>query len=208
MGATFVQEGKSIDYTPTSAVTAGDVVVLGQQIGVAKLDIAANALGALAIEGVFDFSKANGDGGITAGAKCWWDAAEGVAKTNPEAGANVYIGKAVEAAGDTDTTVRIKMGDDNVIQAATVAAPAALTATALAAKTASAMPAGGTGSADGGWDTAAHRDEAIAAHAALVADVDDIRAKYAAVLADLTALRTTVANLTANLKTSGAVASA
>lgn len=33
--ATFVHEGKSIDYTPTSAVTAGDVIVLGTLVGVA-----------------------------------------------------------------------------------------------------------------------------------------------------------------------------
>ena len=50
MGAKYIQEGKNVDYTPGSAVTAGDVVVQGDLVGVAKLDIAANRQGALAVE--------------------------------------------------------------------------------------------------------------------------------------------------------------
>jgi len=109
MGAKFIQEGSAIDYTPSADVSAGDVVVQGELVGVAKLDIKANTLGALAVTGVFDFPKASGDGGITVGANCYWDEAEGVAKTDDETGANKLIGKAVAAAGDTDTTVRIRM---------------------------------------------------------------------------------------------------
>jgi len=45
--AQFIHDGKSIDYTPTADVAAGDVVVQNDLLGVAKLDIAANALGAL-----------------------------------------------------------------------------------------------------------------------------------------------------------------
>lgn len=107
--ATFSHSGNAVDYTPGSAVTAGDVVVQGDLVGVANSDIAANALGALAVEGVFDFAKASGDGGITAGALVYWDVAEAVAKTDDESAANKLIGKAVAAAGDTDTTVRIKL---------------------------------------------------------------------------------------------------
>ena len=40
--ATFRHEGASIDYTPGSAISAGDVIVQGELVGVAKLDIAAN----------------------------------------------------------------------------------------------------------------------------------------------------------------------
>ena len=49
--AKFIQTGDSIDYTPGSAVTAGDVVVQEELVGVAKLDIVANVLGALAVVG-------------------------------------------------------------------------------------------------------------------------------------------------------------
>ena len=56
MQATFVHDGASIDYTPGSAVAAGDVIVQGELIGVARTPIAANALGSLAVDGVFDFA--------------------------------------------------------------------------------------------------------------------------------------------------------
>ena len=60
--AVFVQEGSQINYTPGAAVAAGDVVVQGDLIGVAKQPIAANVAGALAVDGVFDFPKATGVG--------------------------------------------------------------------------------------------------------------------------------------------------
>ena len=108
--ATFVHDGKSIDYTPGSDVTAGDVVVQGELVGVAKVDIPASTLGALAVVGVFDFPKATGAGtGIAAGANCYWDVADGEAKTDAEAGANKLIGKCIRAAAEADATVRIRM---------------------------------------------------------------------------------------------------
>jgi len=54
--AIYKHKGESIDYTPTGAVTAGDVVVQGLILGVACNDIAANELGSLTIEGVFRFT--------------------------------------------------------------------------------------------------------------------------------------------------------
>ena len=108
--ATFIHDGNAIDYTPGSAVSAGDVVVQGDLIGVAKIDIAADALGALAVAGVFDFPKATGGGSaITAGVKVYWDAGDSEAKEDAESGANKYLGKVVAAAADADTTVRVRM---------------------------------------------------------------------------------------------------
>ena len=60
--AQFIHDGKSIDYTPGADVSAGDVVVQNDLIGIAKLDIASGALGALAVTGVFDLPKATGVG--------------------------------------------------------------------------------------------------------------------------------------------------
>jgi predicted RecA/RadA family phage recombinase len=106
--ATFVHDGNSIDYTPGSAVTAGQVVVQGELVGVAKVDIPANTLGALAVTGVFDFPKATGGGtAITAGANCYWNTAAQQATTT--ATGNKLIGKCVRAAVDADATVRIRM---------------------------------------------------------------------------------------------------
>ncbi|MCG3180111.1 MAG: hypothetical protein BIFFINMI_02466 [Phycisphaerae bacterium] len=108
--ATFVHDGKSIDYTPGADVSAGDVVVQGDLIGIAKLDIASGVLGALAVTGVFDVPKTAGVGeAIAAGVKVYWDVADGVAKEDAEAGANKYLGKTVAAAGDDDTTVRVRL---------------------------------------------------------------------------------------------------
>ena len=108
--ATFVHDGNAIDYTPGSDVAAGDVVVQGELIGVAKTPIVANVLGALAVSGVFDFPKATGGGtAVTAGANVYWDVADTEAKEDSESGANKLIGKTIAAAGDDDTTVRVRM---------------------------------------------------------------------------------------------------
>ena len=108
--AQYVQEGDYIDYTPGSDLSAGDVVVQGDLIGIAKGDIAANTLGALAVEGVFDVPKTTGvSTAITAGASVYWDEGESVAKTDDEAGANKLLGKTILAAGDNDATVRVRL---------------------------------------------------------------------------------------------------
>lgn len=106
--ATFIHDGNSIDYTPGSAVTAGAVVVQGELVGVAKVDIPASTLGALSVTGVFDFPKATGAGtAIAAGANCYWNA--GAQQATTTATGNKLIGKSVRAAADADATVRIRM---------------------------------------------------------------------------------------------------
>jgi hypothetical protein len=39
----------------------------------------------------------------------YWDVGDQVAKTDDETGANKYLGKTVKAAGDDDTTVRVRL---------------------------------------------------------------------------------------------------
>lgn len=108
MPARFIHDDDSIDYTPGSAVTAGDVIVQGDLVGVAKRDIAANALGALAVEGVFDFPKASGSStAIAAGVTVYWNAGAGQATTTSSG--NKLLGKTVKAAADADTTVRVRL---------------------------------------------------------------------------------------------------
>ena len=108
--AVFAQEGNAIDYTPSSDVAAGDVVVQGDLLGVARTPIVANTPGSLAVTGVFDFPKATGtSSGIAVGTKVYWDATDKKAKADDETGANKYLGKTVKAAADADTTVRVRM---------------------------------------------------------------------------------------------------
>lgn len=111
--ARYVQDEDIIDYTPTSGgadVSAGDVVVQNDLVAIAKLDIPAGTLGALAVTGVFDIAKSTAVGSaIAAGAKTYWDQANKQATANDGGGANDYIGKAVAAAADADETVRVRL---------------------------------------------------------------------------------------------------
>ena len=104
----FVKPGDAIDYTPVSAVTAGDVVVQVDLVGVAKLDIAAGVKGSLHVTGVFDFPTDTGSGSaLPAGTKVYWDATSKILSTS--SGDGKYLGKVVKAAADADATARVRM---------------------------------------------------------------------------------------------------
>lgn len=108
MSATKKSEGLRIDYTPSSAVASGDVVVIGDIVAVATEPIAANVLGAVDVEGVFTFPKATTSASaITAGAKLYWDDSGEVVTTTH--GENKTVGYAVAAAGATAATVDVKL---------------------------------------------------------------------------------------------------
>lgn len=104
--ATFDHEGCSVDYTPIADIAAGDVVVQGDLVGVAKREIKANQPGALAVDGVFDFAKNTGVA-YTVGTILYWDDTANVVTTT--ATGNKVIGKVARAAVSTDTTVRVRV---------------------------------------------------------------------------------------------------
>lgn len=106
--AVFVQQGEQIDYTPSADCAAGDVVVQGDLVGVARTPIAAGTPGSLAVAGVFDLSKASATE-FAAGAKVYWDATNKLAVTTDGEGANKLMGKAVRAAGSGATSVRVRL---------------------------------------------------------------------------------------------------
>lgn len=101
--AQFRHNGDAIDYTPDAAVSAGDVVVLTDKIGIAIKDIAASAKGALAVEGVFRVAKENV--AFAAGADVYWDETNELAI----ASGGVYMGWAVAAAATDDDTVDVRL---------------------------------------------------------------------------------------------------
>lgn len=108
--ATFIHDGNTIDYTPGSDVAVGDVVVLGDLVGIAKQAIKAGVLGALALSGVFDLPKATGAGtGIAAGVTLFWDAGNQVVTTDSNSGTHKRLGNAVTVAGTTDATARVRL---------------------------------------------------------------------------------------------------
>jgi predicted RecA/RadA family phage recombinase len=100
--ADYVQKGDILDHTPASAVAAGGVVVLGSLIGVAPRPIAANALGSVAVEGVFALPCATGATGAQGSAINWY-AVSGVADATTGAAA----GKLAKARLVGDTTVHV-----------------------------------------------------------------------------------------------------
>jgi predicted RecA/RadA family phage recombinase len=103
--ANYVQTGDFVDYTPGSAVTAGDVVVQEELVGVAVHDIAASALGAIRVDGVFDIAK---DGNsMAAGVKVYWDAS--YSRVTETVGSNKLVGKVVIAAAAGDSTARVRL---------------------------------------------------------------------------------------------------
>jgi predicted RecA/RadA family phage recombinase len=101
MIAKYVQKGESIDYTPAADVAAGDVVVIGNIVGVAKLDIPANTLGSLSLTGIYAVVKDTTVIGL--GTKVYWNAANKKATTM--ATNNTSIGLAVSASGSADGEV-------------------------------------------------------------------------------------------------------
>lgn len=108
MPATFVHDGDTIDHIPSVSVAAGAVVVQNDLIGVAKVPIAANALGALAVTGIFDFPKATGtDTAIAAGATVYWHS--DAQQANATASGGKLLGKSVKTASDSDAAVRVRM---------------------------------------------------------------------------------------------------
>ena len=114
MAKTFVQQGDTIDAVAgVGGVKSGDVVVVGNLIGVAQTDALEGASYALSLTGVWLLPKAAG--AILVGAAVWWDATVGNNVVNASGAGYWPIGCAVVAAGSSDTTVsrapRRRLGD-------------------------------------------------------------------------------------------------
>lgn len=102
MAAVNFKQGSPVmaDYTPSSAVTAGDVIVTSGTPRVAHRDIAASDLGALACMG--GIYEATGNAAIAADVKVYWDNATG--KMSTTAGALKVFGVSVSACSADDAT--------------------------------------------------------------------------------------------------------
>lgn len=116
----------TIDYTPSSAVTAGDVVILGDIVGVASGDIAANVLGSLDVEGVFDLPKTSAV--FAVGDPVYWSATGTPVTGTASSGAasletGTYAGVATAAALTGASYVRTRLDKaKSRLQCTTVAA--------------------------------------------------------------------------------------
>jgi len=109
----LIQDGKRITWTngTGSDVSAGDPVVINGQIGVASVDIANGAAGAVAMEGVYELPKVSGNA-IPQGDAVLFDvsnAAFDLSSATPATGDVSGCCIAWEAAADTAIVVRVKL---------------------------------------------------------------------------------------------------
>ncbi len=100
----FVQAGGLLDYTPSSAKAAGDVVLLNKLVCVVPRALAANELGSVATEGVFEVDKTTGEAWAQ-GEPLYW--VSGTSKFSTTASGNTKAGYAAKAALSADTTGQI-----------------------------------------------------------------------------------------------------
>lgn len=113
MATNKVQDGKTINHSNSSgsAISAGDPVVIGQQIGVAAVDIADGASGECSMEGVFTLPKVSA-AVIAKGEEVIWDASAGAFDDNAAVPATGDVSGACtawEAAGNGVTTIAVKI---------------------------------------------------------------------------------------------------
>lgn len=100
--AKYIQRGDAIDYTPADGLSAGEIVFIGEVAAVAKVDILAGNLGAVAVTGVYDIAK--GAGAIAAGTRVYWDASGNIAVTTDN---DKCLGVAIATAESGNPYVRV-----------------------------------------------------------------------------------------------------
>lgn len=116
--------GRSIEYTPGSAVSAGDPIQIGSYlVGISPADIAASRKGSLDIDGLFLFRKATG--ALSRGDHIGWDSdgdpVDGTAgtgaATKTAASVNFWCGTVVKDAASGDATVLVALNAYGVLAA-------------------------------------------------------------------------------------------
>lgn len=115
MARNYVQPGNVIDYVASADKVAGQVVVMGNTLGVCLVDIANGKTGSVAIEGVFQVPKVSA-AVIAQGESLVWDVSAnsgaGAFDDNAATPATGDISGpaaiAWEAAGNGATTLKVK----------------------------------------------------------------------------------------------------
>jgi predicted RecA/RadA family phage recombinase len=112
--ARFYSDGDVIDYTPSSAGTAGDIVSYGSLAGMLVTTLAASEAGALRVKGIIDVNKDSGT--FAVGDPIYWDndgtdvgAATGGAATKTQASGDFALGRCLVAAGGAATVAKVAL---------------------------------------------------------------------------------------------------
>ncbi|OGQ60751.1 MAG: hypothetical protein A3J24_06445 [Deltaproteobacteria bacterium RIFCSPLOWO2_02_FULL_53_8] len=104
----FIQEGKTLTYANAtgSAILSGATVLVGKRLGIAAVDIANAASGALEMDGVFNINKLSTDV-VGQGDLLYWDDTN--KRLTTTATNNTLAGYAQDAAGNGVTTVNCRI---------------------------------------------------------------------------------------------------
>lgn len=108
----YKQVDDTIHFTPSEDIGAGQVLVVGELVGVTKVDCVADRRAALHTRGVFRFPKTGAPSGaeIAAGAVVYWDATGEVVTTDADTGTNKRVGITTDDAASADTSVEVILG--------------------------------------------------------------------------------------------------
>jgi predicted RecA/RadA family phage recombinase len=99
--------GKTKTFTAAADYSSGDVVVIGDLVGIVAADVVTGARGEASVEGVFEVPKKAADD-LTDGLKVYWDATNSEATLT--ASTHKVIGYVYEPAGAAVTSVEVKLG--------------------------------------------------------------------------------------------------
>jgi len=106
----YVQQGAILDHTAASAITGGDPVVMGDSVGIAVGDIDSGGGGSVAVEGVYQVTKASGTA-WTQGDALDYDASAGAFDKDISGASGDVTGCAIAAADATSgaTSGKVKL---------------------------------------------------------------------------------------------------
>ncbi len=105
MKAKYIQKGDSVDFIPSADMDAGEIVRLGNLIGITKTPIKAGTLGTLAVSGIFDIHKQSGIS-FSAGSNVFWNSEAGTAAAD-SIFLGIFLGIAVREAQATQEHVQV-----------------------------------------------------------------------------------------------------
>lgn len=106
--AVFTSDDLSVPYTSATALTAGQVVVVGGRCYIAAHGSAANSPGLLYARGRATFAKGTTAAAISIGDSTYWDDTSNVVTTSTSG--NTLLGIAWEAAGTAAGTISCRFG--------------------------------------------------------------------------------------------------
>ena len=108
--ATFIQDGKFIEYTAGADIAVGEVIPLVTCCGVAVTAIANGAVGTLALEGVFQVATSDTSAAWAVGDVVYWTTAGNTSSKTATGGIPLGIAVAAKAAAGAVGYVKLTPG--------------------------------------------------------------------------------------------------